>query len=165
VLAQVQVDAIRRGLAAADPPRADEYAARARAFTERLATLHAAFERGLADCARREIVVSHAAFTYPARRYRLVQLPVMGRAPDAEPSAAELARLARLARRHGVTHVFAETLVAPKLAEALAREVGARVLVLNPIEGVTPEEAAAGKGYVALMEQNLAHLRTALGCR
>jgi hypothetical protein len=29
---------------------------------------------------------------------------------------------------------------------------------------VTPEEAAAGKGYIALMEENLKNLRTALGC-
>jgi zinc transport system substrate-binding protein len=36
---------------------------------------------------------------------------------------------------------------------------------LNPIEGITPEEQAAGKGYVALMEENLKNLRTALECR
>jgi zinc transport system substrate-binding protein len=51
------------------------------------------------------------------------------------------------------------------LAEALAREVGAKTLVLNPIEGLTKEEAAAGKDYVALMEANLANLRTGLACQ
>jgi zinc transport system substrate-binding protein len=56
-------------------------------------------------------------------------------------------------------------LVNPGLAETLAREIGARTLVLNPIEGLTKEEQAAGRGYVTLMEENLKNLRIALGCR
>ncbi len=52
-----------------------------------------------------------------------------------------------------------------RLADTLAREVGARTLVLNPIEGLTREEAAAGKGYLDLMAVNLANLREGLGCR
>jgi zinc transport system substrate-binding protein len=55
--------------------------------------------------------------------------------------------------------------VSPRLAETLAREIGARTLVLNPIEGLTKEEAAADKDYVALMQDNLANLRAGLGCR
>lgn len=165
VLAQAQVEAIRAGLAKADPDNAERYAGNARAYRERLAALHAAFERGLGWCARREIVVSHAAFAYLARRYGLTMVPVTGLAPEAEPSPAHLAALVRFARRHKVEYIFFETLVSPKLAETLAREVGARTLVLNPIEGLMPEEASAGKDYVALMEQNLENLRTALACR
>lgn len=165
VLAQAQVETIRAGLTAADPARAAAHAAGASALTAQLAALHARFEQGLANCARREMVVSHAAFGYPARRYRLTQVPVMGLSPQAEPSPAEMTRIVRFARRHAVRYIFLETLVAPKLAETLAREVGARTLVLNPIEGLTRAEAEAGKGYVALMEDNLANLRTGLDCR
>jgi zinc transport system substrate-binding protein len=165
VLAQAQVEAIRAGLAKADPEHAEQYASNARAYRERLAALHAKFERGLSRCARREIIVSHVAFAYLAKRYGLTMVSVAGLAPEAEPSPAHLASLVRFARRHKVEYIFFETLVSPKLAEALAREVGARTLVLNPIEGLTPEEAAAGKDYVALMEQNLENLRTALACR
>jgi zinc transport system substrate-binding protein len=64
-----------------------------------------------------------------------------------------------------VQAVFYEPLTSPKLAETLAREVGARTLVLNPVEGLTAEEAAAGKDYVALMRENLQNLRTALDCQ
>jgi zinc transport system substrate-binding protein len=64
-----------------------------------------------------------------------------------------------------VKYIFFETLASPKLAETLAREVGAQTLVFNPVEGVTREEAAAGRGYVALMEDNLKNLRLALECR
>jgi len=64
-----------------------------------------------------------------------------------------------------VKYIFSETLVSPRLAETLAREIGARTLVFNPIEAVTREEAAVGRDYVALMEENLNNLRLALDCR
>jgi zinc transport system substrate-binding protein len=165
VLAQAMVENIRSGLAQVDPAHAAGYAERARAFSAAIQRLHAAFAAGLAQCVRREIVVSHGAFGYLARRYRLAMVPVMGLAPEAEPSPAELAALARFARERKVKYIFFETLVSPRLAETLAREVGARTLVLDPVEGVTKEEAAAGKGYLALMEANLRNLRTALDCR
>ena len=164
VLAQQQVETIRAALAKADPENAERYATNARAFGERLRALGEGYERGLFRCARREIVVSHASFAYPAKRYRLTQVPVMGLSPDSEPSPAQLAQIVRFARRHGVKFIFFETLVSPKLADTLAREVGAQTLVLNPIEGLTKDEHAAGKGYVELMEENLKNLRTALGC-
>jgi zinc transport system substrate-binding protein len=70
----------------------------------------------------------------------------------------------RRARTTGLRHVFVEPLRSPRLAETLAREVGARTLVFNPIEGVTREQAAAGADYFTLMEENLKNLRTALEC-
>ena len=165
VLAQSQVEAIRAGLTQGDPANKAAYEDNARAFRARLAALDAAFQAGLRDCEHRDIVVSHAAFAYLARRYRLTQVAVMGLAPESEPSPAELAAIANLARRRKVTYIFFETLVSSRLAETLAREIGAKTLVLNPIEGLTKEEAAAGKGYVDLMDANLRSLRTGLGCR
>jgi len=164
-LARVQVLAIAGGLELADPAGHAVYAENVKAFIARLDALDLEFAAGLADCARREIVTSHAAYAYLARRYRLTQVPVMGLAPEAEPSPADLAAIVRTARRLKVTHVFYETLVSPRLAETLSREIGATPLPLNPIEGVSPAEAAAGTSYLELMRANLANLRTALGCR
>ena len=164
-LARRQVEAIAAGLEQADPAGRAVYAANATAFVGRLEALDRELEAGLRDCARREIVTSHAAFGYLARRYRLTQVPVMGLAPEAEPSPADLAAIVQTARRFKVTHVFFETLVSPRLAEALSRELGATPLALNPIEGVSPAEAAAGIGYLELMRANLTNLRLALGCR
>ena len=50
-------------------------------------------------------------------------------------------------------------------AETVAREAGARTAVLNPIEGLTEEQAKAGADYFSLMRENLRALREALGCR
>ena len=164
-LARSEVEAIRAALTRLDPGGAEVYAAQAKAFAAKLDALDERFAAGLRDCARRDVVVSHAAFGYLTRRYRLEQVPVMGLAPESEPSPAALAAIVRRARQRKVEAVFFETLVNRRLADTLAREVGARTLLLNPIEGLTREEAAAGKGYLDLMAANLASLREGLGCR
>ena len=164
-LARREVDAIRAGLERSDPPGRAAYAESAAVYDAKLAALNDRFETGLRDCARREVVVSHAAFGYLTRRYRLEQVAVMGLAPQAEPSPAALAAIVREARRLKVTAIFLEPLVSPRLAETLAREVGVRLLTLNPIEGVTRKEATEGAGYLDLMARNLESLRDGLGCR
>ena len=165
LLARRQVEAIRDALERSDPLGKAAYAANASAYGEKLAALDARFDAGLRDCARRELVVSHAAFGYLARRYRLTQIAVTGLAPQAEPSPAALAAIVRTARERQVTAIFLEPLVSPRLAEALAREVGVRLLILDPVEGVTKQEATDGVGYLELMGKNLESLREGLGCR
>jgi zinc transport system substrate-binding protein len=165
VLAQSMVETIRAALARVDPDHAATYAENSRRFVAELQALHEKFKAGLDHCARREVVTSHAAWAYLAKRYDLTVLPVMGLTPEAEPSPAQLASIVRFARDRKVKYIFFETLVSPGLAETLAREIGARTLVFNPIEGLTKDEQAAGRGYVALMEENLKNLRIALDCR
>jgi len=133
-------------------------------LAHRLALLDAAYRRGLAHCQRRQIVTSHAAFGYLARRYGLEQIPLEGLAPEAEPSAQAIAHLVDLVRRAGVTTVFFETLVSPKLAQTVAREAGVGTAVLDPLEGLAPGAAAAGADYFTVMRANLAALRKALAC-
>ena len=66
-------------------------------------------------------------------------------------------------RQTHATTVFFETLLSPRLADTVAREVGARTAVLDPIEGLTPDEQKRGDNYLTLMRRNLATLRKALG--
>jgi zinc transport system substrate-binding protein len=138
--------------------------ARAEELASRLETLDVEFRRGLADCRRREIVTSHDAFGYLAARYGLEQIAVTGVSPEVEPSARELERIVEQVRESGATTVFFETLVSPRLAETVAREADAKTAVLNPLEGLTREEIAAGDNYFSVMRRNLRALREALGC-
>jgi zinc transport system substrate-binding protein len=165
VLARAEVQAIEAGLAQGDPSGRETYAANARVYLARLDALDQAFSAGLRECARRDVVTAHAAFGYLARRYRLTQLPMMGLSPEAEPNPADMAALVKRARGLKVTHIFYEPLVSPRIAETLGREIGARPLPLNPVEGLTKQEAESGVGYIELMQANLVNLRTALACR
>jgi zinc transport system substrate-binding protein len=130
-----------------------------------LRALDREFERGLARCQRREIVTAHEAFGYLARRYGLTQVAITGLSPEAEPTPQRLEEVIDRVRKTGATTVFFETLVSPRLADTVARETGAHTAVLNPIEGLTDEQVAAGEDFVSVMRENLATLRKALGCR
>lgn len=134
-------------------------------LVDELLALDREYRRGLADCERREIVTSHAAFGHLARAYGLRQIPLTGVSPEAEPSAADIERLVERVRESGATTVFFEPLVSPRLAETVAREAGVETAVLNPIEGLTEDELEAGEDYFSVMRSNLSALRTALGCR
>jgi zinc transport system substrate-binding protein len=123
------------------------------------------YRTGLAHCERHEIVTSHAAFGYLAERYGLSQIGVEGLNPEAEPAPRDLARVVDLVRKDGVTTVYAETLVSPKLAHTIARETGAKSAILDPIEGLTPKAIAGGADYFSVMRANLAALRAGLGCQ
>jgi zinc transport system substrate-binding protein len=131
----------------------------------RLRVLDGDYRRGLVHCARTEIVTSHAAFGYLAQRYGVRQVPITGLTPESEPTAKDLGHVVQLVRRTKATTIFFETLVSPRLAETVAREVGARTAVLDPIEGLTPSEQSRGDTYFTVMRRNLAALRKALACR
>lgn len=130
-----------------------------------LQKLDGEYRQGLRDCKRHEIVTSHAAFGYLAARYGLQQVSITGLTPESEPSPQQLAHVVKIVRQTHATTVFFETLVSPRLAETVAREVGARTAVLDPIEGLTPAERTHGDNYLTLMRRNLAALRKALACR
>lgn len=165
LLAAQMLETILIALAATDPAGAEAYQQAASAARGEFAGLHARFTRGLARCEQRLVVTTHTAFAYLARRYGLEQIGLSGLAPEADPTPAALARLVGTLRAKGVRVVFVEGLASPRVAETLAREIGARTMALHTVEGLTPKEIAAGANYVTLMDENLRSLREGLGCR
>ena len=149
-------------LSSVDPVHKADYEKNAKIFEDRLTALSTEFTRGLATCQRKEIVTSHSAFSYLSRRFGMRQIAINGISPGQEPQAAALATVSTYVRAHGVTTVYAETLVSPAIAQTVARESGATVSTLDPIEGLT--SASAGKDYFGVMRSNLKALRTGQGC-
>jgi zinc transport system substrate-binding protein len=137
----------------------------ARSLVAKLQRLDAEYKVGLAHCMHHDVVTSHAAFGYLARRYGLQQIAITGLAPESEPTPQQLAHVVEIVRTTHATTVFLEKLLSPRLADTVAREVGAKTAVLDPIEGLTSSEQARGATYLTLMHQNLAALRKALACR
>jgi zinc transport system substrate-binding protein len=151
-------------MAAQDPSQAERFAAAAADLDEELSALDARFRTELADCSTRVMVTNHAAFGYLAAAYGLRQESISGISPEAEPDPRRLAELADLVAEEGVTTVFTEELVSPAVAETLAEEAGVATATLNPLEGLTDEQIAAGEDYLSVMRANLETLRDGLGC-
>ncbi|HVH32182.1 MAG TPA: metal ABC transporter substrate-binding protein [bacterium] len=164
ILAQRQVDNILAAFIKVDPEGKAVYGANAAKFKGELTALHERFQRALSPCRKKIFITNHAAFGYFAARYGLTQLGIVGLAPDAEPSASKIRELIRLARQNDIRFIYYESLVSPRVAAAIAREVGARTLVLDPLEGLTDKEMAHGKNYLSVMDQNLHNLKRGLDC-
>jgi len=164
-LMRVVVVEVAAALRRVDPAGAQRYAANAAALDAEIAALDVRYREGLTKCARRLLVTAHDAFGYLAEAYGLDHEGVSGISPDDEPNPERLGELADLAERRGVTTIFTESLVSPRIARTVAREAGGlKVDVLNPLEGLTARELARGDNYISVMDRNLAKIRRALGC-
>lgn len=153
---------IKDAYIAVDPAHQADYESRYVQLNERLEQLDAKFADGLSPYAGRDIVVSHQAFGYLSRDYGLNQIAIMGLSPDAEPRAQDLLEISDYVKSHGIKTIFFEELVSDRLAKTLADEANVDTMVLNPLEGLTPEQEKAGDNYFTLMEHNLENLQKAL---
>jgi len=164
-LMQNLAERIEASFREADPKNEAIYLKNLLALKDRIRALDDEYRTGLANCRLRSIVTSHEAFGYLAGDYGLTEIPIAGLSPDTEPSPTQLAEITRSVKENGSGYIFFESLSSPKLAETLARETGTKTMVLNPLEGLTPEEIAAKKDYLTEMRSNLANLQIALQCQ
>lgn len=148
-------------LAEIEPDAATTVAANSEKLSEAMTNLDSQFTTGLATCRSRELVVSHEAFGYLAEAYGLTQIGISGLSPESEPSPSRMRDVADAVRANGVTTIYYETLVDPKVAQTVADETGAKVAVLDPLEGLA---SGATGDYVSVMEANLATLIAGQGC-
>lgn len=162
LLALQQARNIATALSSLDPANATYYFNNLAVFQEQAEALDQAFQEGLSGLARREIIVTHLAFAYLAKRYNLEQVSISGLSPHIEPSPAQMKEIVAFGRKHDVRFVFDAPLSTSRLATVLAEEIGAEILVLNPLEGLTELEISAGDDYFSVMRRNLEQLKVAL---
>ncbi|WP_034285671.1 metal ABC transporter substrate-binding protein [Schaalia suimastitidis] len=152
---------IGQALAAADPVNAQTYTTNAGSVKKQMDELSASLVQGTATCTHKTFVTSHTAFGYLADRTGLEQVGISGLDPDSSPSPARLQEIANLVKAEGITTIFTEALIDPKVAQTLASDLGITTAVLDPLESQNDDS----KDYVAVMKENLAALRTALDCQ
>lgn len=154
--------AIADQLGAQFPDMEKELQANAKSFESEMSKLDGEFADGLANCERKEFITAHTAFNYLADKYHLTQIGISGINPEGEPSPARIAEVQQLAKEHGVTTIFFETLTSPDVSKAIAGDLGINTAVLDPVEGVT--DNSPGDDYPSIMRANLEALKEANGC-
>ncbi len=148
-------------LAEADPANAETYKANAKALNEELTALGDDLVMKTSNCQVTTFVTAHTAFGYLADRTGLTQVGISGLDPESSPSPARLAEIGQIAKDQGVTTIFTEALIDPKVAQTLADDLGLSTAVLDPIESQTD----ASKDYAAVMNDNIAALTKANNCQ
>lgn len=153
---------VKDSLIEADGEHKADYEQNYEALYEKLSEIDKAYTDQLSQASKKDIVVSHQAFGYLARDYGLHQVAIMGLSPEAEPRAQDLLDISKFVKENDVKVIFFEELVSDSLARTLADEAEVETSVLNPLEGLTPEQEKAGETYLTLMERNLQNLAQAL---
>ncbi len=148
---------IRDALVKADPAAGTVFEENASAYLAKVKAL----DTGIADCfaevpaKQRKLVTDHDAFGYFAARYGItaVGAVIPSQTTQAQPSAGEVAELARTIEREGVKAVFPESSVSPKLAEAIAKQTGASAE--NTLYGDSlGEKGSPGATYLGMEQAN-----------
>jgi ABC-type Zn uptake system ZnuABC Zn-binding protein ZnuA len=149
---------ILEGLRRVAPGHAAVFESRRRDFLARLEQAMARWQRLLEPARGVRVVTYHESFTYFLRRFGLEQAAAIEDRPGIPPSPSHLASLIRTMREQKIRLVVAEPWADVKTVELVARDSGARALVL-------PAAAGAVKGtdaYLDLIEHNVTALAKAL---
>lgn len=133
---------------------------RAQALSDSLTALDGEIRSILAGRRLDGFIATHDAWAYFAERYGLVPLGHLYASPGHEPSARGLATLVDAARSAGLGAVLTEPQLSETAAQALAGELGAHVVTVDPLGGAGVE----GRGtYLDLMRFNARAFAQALG--
>jgi ABC-type Zn uptake system ZnuABC Zn-binding protein ZnuA len=158
VLAQEICRKIALALIQVDPRHRDQYEANLKNYLAALDELDRDIRQRTAAWHIRDFVSFHPAYTYFAHRYNLKEVGVIEMAPGREPTPRHLQEIVQVVKGSGLRVVFAEPQINARVAEAVAREAGVRVLMLDPMGGRPPY----GDDYLKLMRHNLAVMEEAM---
>lgn len=152
-LLRIQVTTIAAALGKLDPDNRASYEAEAERMDGELWRLDGRIEKRLLPYAGRSFLVFHPSWTYFAREYGLRQIAIE---PEGKaPTDYQLTHLRAEAERQGVSTVFVQPQIHGRSARSLARAIGARVEILDPLvpDILANLEAVTGKLIDSFVEE------------
>lgn len=162
---QIVVDRIQEFLSEIDPEGESIFKKNATVYKNKLQELDQDYRESLRNCLKRTFILGgHAAFAYLAERYGLNQISLYGLSPDSMPTPKHLVEVVELAKEHQIKVIYFESHISDELAKVMAKEVGAKTLVLNSGANITKEQMKSGVTFLEIMKKNLENLKDGLVC-
>jgi zinc transport system substrate-binding protein len=161
VLAKQQVNNILQGLIQADPADSQYFTQNAQAYEAKLDTLNSEAINATSNVATSHFVTFHEAFAYFAKQYNLTQIPISGPFEE-EPTPSDIQNVINAIHQYHLLYVGYESLENPATSQSISSQTNATLIEMNPIEGLTAQEKAAGKNYISLMQEDIANIGLAL---
>lgn len=124
------VETIRDNLEKLEPSNTSLYSSNAQKLTSELTQVDAWIKSQIATIPpkQRQLVTTHDALGYYSQAYGIpIQGALGGISTEEEPTAARVSELVKDIERSGVPTIFAETMINPRLIEAVAREAKVKV--------------------------------------
>jgi ABC-type Zn uptake system ZnuABC Zn-binding protein ZnuA len=152
--AKVMLRHITEAFSSVDPEHASEYRKNQAGYLAELDRLQKELIEQSREIPDRRIVAHHPAWPYFARRFGFTIVGEIVTQPGAEPSAHHLQNLIERIRKDHIRVIVSEPQLNPKLPEMLARETGARIVVLTPLPGAIP----GTESYLDMLRYNVLQL-------
>ncbi|WP_447985414.1 metal ABC transporter substrate-binding protein [Nitrospira sp. Nam74] len=156
--AKIMMRHITEALIKIDQAHASVYRDNQAAYLRQLDQLQKELTERLKTTKDRRIVVYHPAWPYFARRFGFRIFDEIVTQAGAEPSAHHLQELVSRIRKEGIRVIVSEPQMNSKIPGMLARETGARIVVLSPLPGAMP----GTETYLSLLRYNVMQLANAL---
>lgn len=150
-----------RALMELDPAGKGEYTVKKDEFLQKLRQLDKRYGEVLKTCKSKTVVITHQSLSYLARDYGLNVVGIRGVHAEEEPKPSEIKKLLQTLQKLPVKSLFYELGQDKSLAESIAKQANATVVLLNT--SLMPQEP--GDDYFSIMERNLRALATGLGCK
>jgi zinc transport system substrate-binding protein len=129
--AKIMVENIYQGLVQVDKEGAEYYNKNRDTYLAELDQLDKEIGEGLKSTKNRRFLVFHPAWGYFAKDYNLEQIAI--EIGGKEPSAKDITYLVQEAKKHNIKVIFASTQFNPQSAEVIAKEIGGRVVFIDPL--------------------------------
>ena len=134
-----------------DPGNKDYYQSNRQAFLDRLNAKLSEWTARLMPLRDEPLVAFHDDWTYFATRFRLNIVDFMASRDRAPPKRAKLRQLATLIKERGIKLIIAEANQPERHANRLARQTGAKVVLLAGTVGELPN----ADDYIAMFDANV----------
>jgi zinc transport system substrate-binding protein len=159
--AQQQVRNILQGLIKADPADSQYFTQNAETYIAKLDALNQQAINATTNTATNRFVTFHEAFSYFANQYNITQVPILGPFEE-EPSAGDIQNVITAIHQYHLRYIGYESLENPAISQSISTQTNASLIEMNPIEGLTDEQKAAGDNYLTLMQRNIETIHLAL---
>lgn len=163
--AQTMVDNIANAFMIKDSNNSEFYQNNTKEYKNKLIASDNNYRNTFEKCRRKTIIYGgHYAFGYLADRYGLKYSAAQGVSPDAEPTAKDLVNLVDQINKGQIKYLFYEELASPKIAETIAGETKAKLLLLNAAHNLAKDQFEAGVSFFNILDSNLENLKVGLEC-
>ena len=159
----IYVRNIAEALERVDPAGAADHRARAAVYTKQIQAVDdwARKEIAIVPTGKRRVLASHDSLEYIANAYGITLLTVNGWTNKSEPSAAELAKLARQIQADHVKALFLDSITDPRAMQRIGGETGAVIGGTLYGDSLSPTGGEADS-YIKMLRHDVSTLKAGM---
>ena len=158
----IQAKNIAEKLSEIDPDNKDYYMGNFEKIKKELEEIDKEYEKKLENKENKKFLVDHEAFSYLARDYGLIQVPLTSITSTSETDAKTMKNAIDYVKKEKITAIFYEKGGSDKNVKTLADELSLDAKAINTIEYASDDDLKNEKTYQELIRENFEIMESSL---